>query len=295
MILISVIIPVFNNINTISRAIESVLDQKLAVGCDLECIVVDDGSTEDIQTYVKSKYPNILYIFKLNGGAASARNVGLRQAKGDFIFFLDSDDQWLPDKLSYQLALFQKYPKVVLISGRMHDFNIENNKIKHRKVSYKGDLLKRLAFYNPIATSTVGLRSSIIKDEGLSFSETKISTQEDWLLWFRISARGDILVSDRIFANRFLQKTSLSAEGFSVSEFAMQRERIQALIKKDIKLTNAIKAHSISEKGIEVFRKAIYLKSVGRNSEASRLILSNLSSLPLSTLWFQISRILLII
>lgn len=292
MTLITVIIPVFNNINTISRAIESVLIQKLPVGCDLECIVVDDGSTEDIQTYVKSKYPNVLYVSKLNGGAASARNVGLRKAKGDYIFFLDSDDQWLPDKLSYQLEVFEKFPKIVLISGRVCNFNIDNKKIKRRKVSYKGDLLKRLAFYNPIATSTVGLRSSIIKDEGLFFSETKILTQEDWLLWFRISARGNIFVSDRILANRFIQKTSLTVKALGVSEFDFQYERIQSQVKKDIKLTKAIKAHSISEKGMYVFKKAVDKRKTGRKSEASRLIFSNLSEMPLTTLWFQILRFL---
>jgi len=293
MTLISVIIPVFNNINTISRAIESVLIQNLPVGYDLECIVVDDGSTEDIQNYVKTKYTNVLCISKPNGGAASARNVGLRQAKGDYIFFLDSDDQWLPNKLSYQIALFEKYPNVVLASGRLRNFNIENKQIKNRKVSYQGDLLSRLAFYNPIATSTVGLKSSIIKNEGLYFSETKISTQEDWLLWFRISARGDILVSDKILANRFLQKTSLSAKVFSELEFDLQRERLKALIKKDIKLRKALKTHSISEKGIEAFRRAVYKNSIGKKSEASWLIISNVTKLPLKTLWFQVTRLIL--
>ncbi|MDP3747243.1 MAG: glycosyltransferase family 2 protein [Phenylobacterium sp.] len=102
--LVSVILPTFNRGRTLTRAINSVLHQGYA---NLELLVVDDASTDDTaEVMAKITDPRVRYVrLAKNGGASRARNEGLRIAKGDYIAFQDSDDEWLADKLHRQLAV----------------------------------------------------------------------------------------------------------------------------------------------------------------------------------------------
>jgi len=99
--LVSVIIPTFNRANLISRALDSVFTQtNLSAGVDLEVLVVDDGSFDNTASLVASQYSNATLLIQENAGVSAARNVGLEEARGDWITLLDSDDEWLPHKLS---------------------------------------------------------------------------------------------------------------------------------------------------------------------------------------------------
>lgn len=91
--MVSVIIPVYNRAHYIKECLDSVLSQTYK---DYEIIVVDDGSTDNVKEVLLPNMQQIRYIYKENGGAASARNVGIMHAKGDYIAWLDSDDRWLP-------------------------------------------------------------------------------------------------------------------------------------------------------------------------------------------------------
>jgi len=106
---VSVILPTFNRADRLFASCESVLRQ-----ChkNFELIVVDDGSTEDIRGVVERlDDPRVVYVRRPhNGGASAARNTGLQMARGTFIAFQDSDDLWLPGKLSRQLALLSRLP-----------------------------------------------------------------------------------------------------------------------------------------------------------------------------------------
>ena len=99
---VSVIIPTYNRAHLIGRAIRSVLDQTYQ---DWELIVVDDASTDDIPGIVKGFTDGrVKYIrHDENKGAAAARNTGIQAARGAYIAFLDSDDEWLPEKLERQV------------------------------------------------------------------------------------------------------------------------------------------------------------------------------------------------
>jgi glycosyltransferase involved in cell wall biosynthesis len=103
---VSVVIPVFNRSVTILRTIESVLSQTYP---NVEAIVVDDGSTDSTRALVEGlSHPKIrLIAHQRNQGAAASRNTGMRAAEGEYLAFLDSDDEWLPDKLSVQIALLE--------------------------------------------------------------------------------------------------------------------------------------------------------------------------------------------
>ena len=97
---ISVIIPTYNRAVYVTKAIDSILAQTYT---DYEIIVVDDGSTDNTKEALKSYEDKINYIYQENKGVSSARNTGMRAASGQWIAFLDSDDIWLPDKLSSQI------------------------------------------------------------------------------------------------------------------------------------------------------------------------------------------------
>ena len=94
---VSVIIPTYNRVQTLIRAIDSVLNQKSPVD---EIIVVDDGSTDDTANQISRNYPNEKLIRQSNLGVSAARNAGIKQAGFEWIALLDSDDTWMPEKIS---------------------------------------------------------------------------------------------------------------------------------------------------------------------------------------------------
>ena len=96
---ISVVIPTFNRINLVARAIDSVLKQSLN---PYEIIVVDDGSDDGTSEMIQNKYKSIKLIQQQNDGVSAARNKGIEHAKGDWIGLLDSDDEWTEKKLENQ-------------------------------------------------------------------------------------------------------------------------------------------------------------------------------------------------
>lgn len=108
--LVSVIIPTYNRETLVCRAIQSVLNQSYQ---NFEIIVVDDGSSDNTAEIVKNYIPKTKYIYQENAGASAARNKGIDLAKGEWIAFLDSDDEWLPDKLTLQTDLLKRNPDLV--------------------------------------------------------------------------------------------------------------------------------------------------------------------------------------
>ena len=107
---ISVIIPTYNRKHTLERAIKSVLSQTFNVA---EIIVVNDGSNDGTEQWLKNKFPAITLLSQPNIGVSGARNAGIRAAKEQWVAFLDSDDEWLSDKLERQCSALQKEPEVL--------------------------------------------------------------------------------------------------------------------------------------------------------------------------------------
>jgi glycosyltransferase involved in cell wall biosynthesis len=111
---VSVVIPAYNAAAQIENAIDSVLAQSMP---PMEIIVVDDGSTDDTAKLVARRYPQIILIRQENQGCGPARNTGCRIARGEWLAFLDADDEWLPEKLEKQLTRTRD-PEVAVISAR---------------------------------------------------------------------------------------------------------------------------------------------------------------------------------
>lgn len=112
--LISVVIPSYNAAKYIHRALESVFSQSLL---PQETIVIDDGSTDDTATVVKSYGSDVTYHYQSNQGVSVARNSGIAIARSEVIAFLDADDYWPTDKLERQLKLLQENPTADLVWG----------------------------------------------------------------------------------------------------------------------------------------------------------------------------------
>src|SRR5688572_3852876 len=104
---VSAVIPAFNRSHCIARAIDSVMQQRLPVS---ELLVVDDGSTDHLRDCLGVLAERVSLIrHETNLGSAAARNTGIRNAQGEFVAFLDSDDTWKPDKLEKQLAFMHQH------------------------------------------------------------------------------------------------------------------------------------------------------------------------------------------
>jgi glycosyltransferase involved in cell wall biosynthesis len=185
---VSVVIPSYNRGAMLIEAVESVLAQSFT---DIEIIVIDDGSTDPTEALIQPYLDRITFRRQQNAGVAAARNHGIRLARGAFICFLDSDDQWRPNKLAVQLAVARSRPEYGLIASEIQAFDDRGLVEGRGKASmYKirnGRVLDDLLFSNWIQTSTVMVRRECLEKVG-GFDEDVGQFGEDWLLWMRIAA-----------------------------------------------------------------------------------------------------------
>lgn len=187
---VSVIIPAYNAEKYIAETIESVLRQSYQ---DYEIIVVDDGSTDKTRSILESYTDRVRYFYKENGGPASARNLGIKHARGEYIALLDADDIWLPQKLEKQIEVFEKSPDIGLVhSGSIvfDDKNINPERIRFKDERYcSGDVFPYLFICNFIGNSTVVLRKTCFDAVGLFDESPGFFGTEDYDMWLRISYR----------------------------------------------------------------------------------------------------------
>jgi glycosyltransferase involved in cell wall biosynthesis len=108
---VSVVIPTYNRAFFVNKAIDSVLNQ---IFTDYEIIVVDDGSTDETKKNLKKYSDKIRYIYQDNSGVSAARNTGITIARGEWVAFLDSDDEWRPDYLFKQIKRARDFPRTTM-------------------------------------------------------------------------------------------------------------------------------------------------------------------------------------
>jgi glycosyltransferase involved in cell wall biosynthesis len=172
--MISVIIPMYNAENTINTCINSVLRQ--TYDGEIEIIIINDGSRDNSKSIVEnfinqnSSSIDIKLINKINGGVSSARNTGLALAKGEYIALLDSDDEWLPQKLEKQMNVFISDNSISLIGGLI--FKPDNVKNHIIVIS-----LSKLIFKNFFQPSTVIFKKEIVGVVGF-FDESQNYAEE---------------------------------------------------------------------------------------------------------------------
>lgn len=204
--MVSVIIPAFNGGKLIADTIKSVLAQDLA---DIEVVVVDDGS-EDNTADVVAAFPSVRYVRKPNGGQASARNVGIRMARGEYIAFVDQDDMWMPDKLSVQIQLLREST----LKWVYCDADVYDGEMKYREYRfsascrlYSGDVLCPLFVSSFILSPTPVVHRGVFYEVGYFDESSKMRNREDWDLWLRIAAKYPIGLVKRPLARYRMQQT----------------------------------------------------------------------------------------
>lgn len=218
---ISVVMPCYNRADIIGRSIRSVLDQTVAVD---EIIVVDDGS-EDGSAEVARKCSDIVRVIEQeNAGAAAARNRGIRESRGDWIAFLDSDDEWTRNKIERQLEAAERFPQAKLIFCDTRVLTGDQVTMPSRfalgglygaEVDSEGDLalydrslFERMITQSRVITSAVMVRNHLLE---LEFAE-HIWGSEDWYLWLRLALRYPFASVDQLLVTMHMQGDNISAK-----------------------------------------------------------------------------------
>lgn len=180
---ISVVIPTYNRAAYLPATVESVMAQSVQVH---EILIVDDGSTDETERIVHSFAGPIRYFQQRNRGPAAARNLGIREATGELIALVDSDDLWEPDKLARQLVLLDD-PEVGLVhtAARIIDGRGRETGAVWGKPAYQGHVFDRLLVANGINASSVLTRRSLLLEVG-AYDE-RFPCLENWELWVRLS------------------------------------------------------------------------------------------------------------
>lgn len=225
--MISVIIPMYNSANTIERALQSIVTQDYD-GL-VEIIVVNDGSKDNsvqiVEKFIEfNKEVTIKLILQENGGVSKARNTGLKNAKGDFVAFLDSDDAWFTNKLSNQMKILRDNVNIDLLGAAFEGFYFTKNR--------EGDLFnvkfKNLIFKNYFQPSTVILKKNVIDKIGLFDESQKYA--EEGNFFFRVSQEFNCF-----FYNKKLIVYGDGKQGFGVSGLSANLKEMEKGELKNLK------------------------------------------------------------
>ncbi len=220
---ISLIIPTFNRCATLRRAITSVLQQTVLPN---EIIIVDDGSTDDTAHMINKEFPQLHYIAQENKGVSAARNIGIKQAQGDWLAFLDSDDSWLPEKLARQIWVLKDSPDIKICHSEeiwIRNGVRVNAMHKHKKTG--GWIFKQCLALCVMSPSAIMVHRSVFDNVGL-FDES-LPACEDYDLWLRICAKYPVLFIEQ----PLIYKYGGHDDQLSHQYWGMDRFRIQALEK----------------------------------------------------------------
>jgi glycosyltransferase involved in cell wall biosynthesis len=244
MSLISVIIPTFNRAHVLPRAVHSVLAQKNA---DFELIIVDDGSTEkqddgwriedgDKLETGSIRHPclsgrqarSVTRFFRSekNYGPSAARNLGIKHAQGEWLAFLDSDDEWLPGKLKAQLEFFRENPDYLIC--QTEEIWVRNDKRvnpmkKHKK--FGGWIFEKCLPLCVVSPSAVMMHRKLFDEVGL-FDES-LPACEDYDLWLRIASRHPVGLIEKPYIVKYGGHADQRSREFP----AMDQFRIRSLAK----------------------------------------------------------------
>jgi glycosyltransferase involved in cell wall biosynthesis len=189
---VSVIIPTYNRGWILREAIDSVLAQDYT---DYELIVVDDGSTDDTRKILDSYGRDIIVLQQPNKGVSAARNRGIAESRAQLVALLDSDDIWLPQKLTRQVAFFKSNPDALICQTEetwVRNGVRVNPKKRHHKFS--GMIFEPSLALCLVSPSAVMIRKTLFDTVGL-FDES-LPACEDYDLWLRVSCRYPVFLID---------------------------------------------------------------------------------------------------
>lgn len=194
--MVSIIIPTYNYGKYLNETLKSIMDQSYN---NWECIVIDDGSTDNTKEIVNNfilKDNRFKYIYQINKGVSHTRNVGIKEAKGEFIQFLDGDDLLQINKIKSQIEIFETNPGVDIVYNEVRFFDNENIDLLRAslkgnkkdnwmpKLSAKGnEVISQLSSINFIVMNSPLLKRSVFGKVG--YFDESMKALEDWDFWMR--------------------------------------------------------------------------------------------------------------
>jgi len=208
---VSVVMPCFNAETTIARALASIRAQSYP---SIEIIAVDDCSTDRTAEILSAEEATGVRLLRLprNRGAAAARNAGIKAASGEYIAFLDADDEWLPNKISRQIAVISGRPQMSFVACGAGFVDVKQSATKplyQNLAPTEGpEAWRALLAYNYVATPTVVARRSAL--ERAKGFDPSLVIGEDQDLWIRLALQGEIGYIPETLVIVHEQRTSLS-------------------------------------------------------------------------------------
>ena len=225
---ISVIVPVYNSASSIIRCLRSI--EKQVYKANYQVIIINDGSDDNskdiIIDYINhTEFCGFEFHTQKNKGVSSARNLGLRLAKGDYIALLDSDDEWLPDKIEKQMKVFIANPKIDFLgsnvtTAKMSFFCREITKLKKIK------LWEQFIAWYP-STPTVIFKKDIVQDVG--FYDESFTHGEDGQFLLRILMKKECWFIPDQLVEIGGGKPTFGHSGLSKDLLAMQKGQLRIL------------------------------------------------------------------
>lgn len=223
--LVSIIMPAYNASNYIQESIDSV---KAQTHSNWELIIVDDGSTDTTSEIIKRnilKESRIKLFYQENGKQGKARNLGIANATGIYIAFLDSDDLWMPEKLETQLEEIVRYNADLVFSDSYIFFD-DNSSNRKSSMNTSNDIfvgkeaLDDFLFRNKIPTLTVLTRKEKILSVNAFTEKLAIQNAEDYHLWLRMLMDSSVFYgSDKILtAYRVHSKSVTQGDTFAIEQ-----------------------------------------------------------------------------
>ena len=243
---ISVVIPTFNRKNFLKKAIESVLKQTFS---SYEIIVVDNVSSDGTLEMVKKEYPTVKTIVQSIPGVSATRNLGIKKSEGNWIAFLDSDDQWHQEKLKFQVESIWEDKNKGFLSHTdetwYREKKIVNQKLKHQK---RGGFI----FEYCLPLCCISPSSSLVKKEifdQIGFFDESLEVCEDYDFWLRYCSKHPVN-----FVNKKLTfKFGGHLDQLSKKNWGMDRFRIAALEK-------LISSNSLEKDQLEITAETLMRK-----------------------------------
>lgn len=277
--LVSVIIPTYNRASLLPRAITSVFNQTYA---NLDVFIIADNCTDNTSQVLDDYRNNSkIQIIELseNVGGAEARNIGLRRAKGEYIAFLDDDDEWHPEKLSAQIKIFEKKNDVCIVGC--------NCLYKTKYGTYKSNFIKNVNLDKMLYRNELGsfafcmIKKEYVEDLLIS---KELKACQDWELWIKI-----------------LSKTSLN--GFILSESLVYKDKSHDLGRLTTNFNSANEAHwkfickteHLMNSTQKAFRLAKYYSRLSRVTSDYKLYFKSIAYLLLSLFKSSLNDIISII
>ncbi|MDE5619208.1 MAG: glycosyltransferase family 2 protein [Ruminococcus sp.] len=208
--MVSVVIPSYNRALTINRSVCSVLNQTYK---DIEVIVVDDCSSDNTREVIESINDERLryYCLEENSGACVARNKGIELAKGEYIAFQDSDDEWLPNKLEIQIKKLQA-SKADVCFCKMKQFFSDGSSEKFFPKGLQEGIVRyeQLYEFSRVSTQTIFAKREVCMKHKFDRFVTK-SQDYDWVI--RAGSEYNFYYTDTVLVHQYFQSDSITKGG----------------------------------------------------------------------------------